>query len=184
MRYDEAALDVALGTRGATSRPSARSHEPCRVATPPPYACSRHSPHGRRRPGATSSTAVLTDVAHGTCSVLEHAFLTRVERPHGAAARRAQLRAGTATGIVYRDVAYGERAVELDGRLWHDTAEQRDRDFERDLDAAVEGQDTVRLTWGQVVGRPCSTAAKVVSAPRAGRLAAGPAVRQRAARVT
>jgi hypothetical protein len=45
--------------------------------------------------------------------------------------------------------------------LRHDTAEQRDRDFERDLDAAVEGQDTVRLTWGQVVGRPCSTAAKL-----------------------
>ena len=47
------------------------------------------------------------------------------------------------------------------GASWHDTAEQRDKDFERDLDAAVAGKGTVRLTWGQVYDRPCSTAAKL-----------------------
>ena len=104
---------------------------------------------------------VLRDVATGSCSVLEHGFLTLVERPHGLPAARRQLRAGTVSGIVYRDASYGERLVELDGRLWHDTAEQRDRDFERDLDAAVAGMETVRLTWGQVFDRPCSTAAKL-----------------------
>jgi hypothetical protein len=93
--------------------------------------------------------------------VLEHGFLTLVERPHGLPLGVRQQRAGTASGIVYRDVDVGERLIELDGRLWHDTAEQRDKDFERDLDAAVEGKGTVRLTWGQVYDRPCSTAAKL-----------------------
>jgi hypothetical protein len=104
---------------------------------------------------------VLADVAGGTCSVLEHEYLCRVERPHGLPLGQRQVRAGTVGGVVYRDVAVGEQLIELDGRLFHDTAEQRDRDFERDLDAAVTGQGTVRLTWGQVVDRPCTTAAKL-----------------------
>ena len=105
--------------------------------------------------------AVLEDVAQGTCSVLEHGYLNRVEQAHGLPAGQRQLRSITSTGIVYRDVAYRGLLVELDGRLFHDTAEQRDRDFERDLDAAVEGKDGVRLSYGQVFGRPCSTAGKV-----------------------
>jgi len=64
-------------------------------------------------------------------------------------------------GVVYRDASYDDLHLELDGRLFHDTAGQRDRDFERDLDAAVEGGHTVRLSWGQVYDRPCSTAGKV-----------------------
>ena len=160
IRYDEAALDVALGTTGdfAALGALARAVQ------------GRHTTALRMQQALASRTraprrvfleAVLADIAHGTCSVLEHAFLTRIEQPHGLPHARRQVRAGTATGIVYRDAVYGERLVELDGRLWHDTAEQRDRDFERDLDAAVQGHDTVRLTWGQVVGRPCSTAAKL-----------------------
>ncbi len=160
MRYDEAALDVALRTVGdfAAIGAVARAVQ------------SRHTTAVRmqlalasrpRAPRRQFLEAVLGDVATGTCSVLEHAYLTQVERPHGLPTAIRQQRAGTASGIVYRDNVYGERPVELDGRLWHDTAEQRDRDFERDLDAAVEGKDTVRLTWGQVVGRPCSTAAKL-----------------------
>ena len=160
MRYDEAALDVALAASGdfAAVGAVARAVQ------------GRHTTALRMRQALASRSkasrrdfldAVLRDVAGGTCSVLEHAFLSGVQRPHGLPQARRQVRAGTATGIVYRDAAYGERLLELDGRLWHDTAEQRDRDFERDLDAAVEGKDTVRLTWGQVVGRPCSTASKL-----------------------
>ncbi|WP_142386802.1 hypothetical protein [Mycobacterium hubeiense] len=51
--------------------------------------------------------------------------------------------------------------VELDGRIYHDTASARDADFERDLDAAIEGRSTVRLSYGQVFGRACQTAAKI-----------------------
>ncbi|MGN6782242.1 MAG: hypothetical protein ACTHJH_12130 [Marmoricola sp.] len=64
--------------------------------------------------------------------------------------------------------------VELDGRLFHDTASARDRDAERDLDAAVSGATTVRLTWGQVYDRPCATAAKVASVLRAHDAACSP----------
>lgn len=160
MRYDEAALDVALGASGelasigAVARAVQGRHT---TAVRMQLALAAR----KRAPRREFLEAVLRDVADGTCSVLEHAFLVRVERPHGLPGAERQQRGGTATGIVYRDVAYGQRLVELDGRLWHDTAEQRDRDFERDLDAAVAGHDTVRLSWGQVVGRPCSTAAKL-----------------------
>lgn len=160
MRYDEAALDVALvaSTELAAIGAVARAVQ------------SRHTTALRmadvlaaraRAPRRDFLAGVLRDVASGTCSVLEHAYLTRVERPHHLPTAVRQLRARTASGICYRDGAYGELLLELDGRLWHDTAEQRDRDFERDLDAAVAGHGTVRLTWGQVCDRPCSTAAKV-----------------------
>ncbi|MGF9755104.1 type IV toxin-antitoxin system AbiEi family antitoxin domain-containing protein [Microvirga sp. 0TCS3.31] len=160
MRYEEAALDVALGTTddfaaiGVIARAVQDRHT---TAVRMQQALDSRA----RAPRRYFLEAVLGDVARGTCSVLEHAFLTLVEQPHGLPRADRQLREGTRTGIVYRDVSYGERLIELDGRLRHDTAEQRDRDFERDLDAAVEGRSTVRLTWGQVLGRPCSTAAKL-----------------------
>lgn len=112
--------------------------------------------------------AVLGDIAEGTCSVLEHAYLTKVERAHGLPHGLRQVAATDGSGRRrYRDVVYSGRSprwrqiVELDGRLGHDTAADRDRDLERDLDAALERAGTVRLGYGQVLGRPCSTAAKV-----------------------
>ena len=106
--------------------------------------------------------SVLGDIAAGSCSVLEHGYLTRVERPHGLPVASRQLSAAS-RGPVYRNVdyrAYG-LVVELDGRLFHDSTASRDRDLDRDLDAAVDGRLTVRLGWGQVFGRPCETAARV-----------------------
>lgn len=112
--------------------------------------------------------SVIEDVAEGTCSVLEHAYLTRVERPHGLPRGLRQVIAFDAGGRrMFRDVVYGGRRprwrqiVELDGRLGHDSTADRDRDMERDLDAALDLEDTVRLGYGQVLGRPCSTAAKL-----------------------
>ncbi|UFN46471.1 type IV toxin-antitoxin system AbiEi family antitoxin domain-containing protein [Nocardioides okcheonensis] len=160
MRYDEAALDVALAAPeelaaiGAIARAVQSRHT---TAARMGEALGRRS----RAPRRTFLEAVLADVSAGACSVLEREHVARVERPHGLPAGTRQQRAGTLSGIVYRDNAYDELLVELDGRLFHDTAEQRDRDHERDLDAAVAGAGTVRLTWGQVVGRPCSTAAKL-----------------------
>ncbi len=105
---------------------------------------------------------VLTDLHVGTCSVLEHGYLTRVERPHGLPSARRQLR-DSDDGPVYRDVAYVDfdQLVELDGRLWHDSASARDVDLDRDLDAAVDRLNTVRVGWGQVFARPCATAARI-----------------------
>lgn len=109
---------------------------------------------------------VLTDIAAGTCSVLEHRYLTDVERPHGlpAAIRQAPTTSGRKG---YRDLDYPDAGVvvELDGWRFHNSARDRDADMERDLDAAVSANRlTLRLGTGQVIGRPCSTAAKVVRA--------------------
>jgi hypothetical protein len=106
---------------------------------------------------------VLADLRDGTCSVLEHGYLTDVERAH--ALPTPQRQAPTGVGRPgFRDVDYPDLdvTVELDGRLGHDGSAARDRDLERDLDAAV-GADrvTVRLGWGQVFDRPCSTATKL-----------------------
>ena len=107
--------------------------------------------------------AVLDDIADGTCSVLERGYLHRVERAHGLTAGRRQVRDRLAAAAVYRDVEYtcadgGLLVVELDGRLHHDGARQRDRDLDRDLHSAVGGRRTVRLGWGQVYARQCRTA--------------------------
>ncbi|WP_182379444.1 hypothetical protein [Nocardioides sp. WS12] len=112
--------------------------------------------------------AVLQDVADGTCSVLEHGYLTRVERAHELPRGLRQVAARGEDGRrMFRDVVYGgsrprwRQIVELDGRLGHDSATDRDRDMERDLDAALGLEDTVRLGYGQVFARSCSTAERV-----------------------
>lgn len=106
--------------------------------------------------------AVLDDVRSGACSALEQAFLDRVERRHGLPVAERQVGASS-QGPLYRDVVYRRYGlvVELDGRLFHDRPRARDRDLERDLDAAVNRLSTIRLGWGQAVGRPCSTARKL-----------------------
>lgn len=113
--------------------------------------------------------SVLADVAEGTCSVLEHGYLTLVERPHGlpAGARQAVRVVGGARAYV--DVRYAALGllVELDGWLFHTSAAAHDRDLERDLDAVVvEAGTTLRLGYRQVFGRPCATAAAVAAVMR------------------
>jgi hypothetical protein len=106
---------------------------------------------------------VLTDVAAGTCSVLEHGYLTMVERPHGLPEGRRQASHRHRGKQVYRDVDYEElgQLVELDGRLFHDSATSRDLDMSRDLEAAADGSETLRISYGMVFDRPCTTAAQV-----------------------
>ncbi|MFW0784419.1 hypothetical protein AAFP35_07825 [Gordonia sp. CPCC 206044] len=106
---------------------------------------------------------VLVDIRDGTCSVLEHGYLTKVERAQGLPSPQRQ--ASTTVGRRgFRDVDYPGwgLVVELDGRMGHDGAADRDVDMERDLDAAVDADRlTLRLGWGQVFDRACSTADKV-----------------------
>jgi hypothetical protein len=113
---------------------------------------------------------VLEDIANGTCSVLEHRYLTDVERAHGLPRPRRQARSRLAGASIYRDVDYEDYGlvVELDGRLFHNSSRQRDVDLDRDLDVALEGRRTARLGWGQVVGRACRTARKVGALLQAG----------------
>ncbi len=160
VRYEEAALDVAaeaptdlaaLGTVAAAcqSRRTTAARMHGRLV--------RRSRLRRR----SWMLGVLRDVAEGACSVLEHGYLHRVERAHGLPRASRQVRAEGTCGVTYRDAAYDDLVVELDGRLFHDTTHQRDRDMDRDLDAAVDDQLTVRLSYGQVFDRGCRTAARI-----------------------
>ena len=101
----------------------------------------------------------LRDIEDGTTSTLERGYLQLVERPHGLPRGRRQVHEDG----VYRDVVYevSETIVELDGRLFHDSADARDRDLDRDLRAASDSRVALRLGWGQVFGRPCGTARHV-----------------------
>lgn len=109
---------------------------------------------------------ILGDVEAGTCSVLERAYRRRVERAHGLPRGVLQAPARDRAGRpMLRDVLYPRHGlvVELDGRLFHSTAHARDRDMERDLDAALDGLRTVRLGYGQVLPRACATAVKIAA---------------------
>ena len=162
VRYEEAALDVAIGC----------STELAALGVVASAVQSRRTTAARMRarldarmrtPRRAWLEGVLQDVATGACSVLEHEFLNRVERAHGLPRAERQGRATATLGVVYRDVEYDTFIVELDGRLFHDTAAQRDRDLDRDLDAAVDGRATVRLGYGQVFDRPCLTALRLAA---------------------
>lgn len=162
MKLEEAALDAAL----------ARPDEWGRVALLADVCQSRRTTAERILDALETRSrvrdrawlaSVLTDIAAGTCSTLEHGYLTRVERPHGLPSSIRQRHDSSGLGPVRHDVDYAPfpLVVELDGRLFHDTAMQRDRDLDRDLDLATGGRRCVRLGWGQVFSRPCRTAARI-----------------------
>lgn len=107
---------------------------------------------------------VLTDIRDGSCSVLEHGYLTRVERAHGLPrSRRQHHEEPAAAHGLYRDVHYEGLGVEveLDGRAFHDEPNQKDDDLDGDLDLVVQQRTSVRLGWGQVYRRTCRTACRV-----------------------
>ena len=94
--------------------------------------------------------SVLSDIADGTCSVLEHGYLDLVERPHGLpVGRRQALRRGS-NGHVYRDVDYEglHLLVELDGKLFHSSTADRDRDLVPVVSTGrVSPRRTVKGPW-------------------------------------
>lgn len=116
----------------------------------------------QRLPGRGFLSAVLDDVASGAFSVLEHRYLTAVERPHRLPRARRQQAFRRASRAGFRDVLYEQHAlvVELDGRLGHEWATDRWDDLERDLVAAGQDLMTIRAGWGQVL-QPCRLAAAV-----------------------
>lgn len=178
VRHDEALLDAAAGcplpldALALVAQACQSGHTtPARVAAA--LRGRSRLRHGRwlRR--------VVEDVAAGVRSVLEHAYLVRVERAHGLPAGRRQARTRSAEGAVtYRDVEYAtyRTVVELDGRLGHEGVSAQWADLRRDLDAHAAGDLTLRLTWPQVFGSPCRTA-EVVSRVLASRGWSGTATR-------
>lgn len=104
----------------------------------------------------------LEDVAEGAYSVLEHRYLTRVERPHGLPHAKRQRRVRPGRSAAYRDVEYRGVGcvVELDGRLGHEEQLDQWNDMDRDIDSVVGGDITLRLGWRHVLD-PCRTAIAV-----------------------
>ncbi|MDT0202916.1 type IV toxin-antitoxin system AbiEi family antitoxin domain-containing protein [Nocardioides sp. AE5] len=161
IRVEEAALDVAAAAAGDLDAIAVLAGVVQARRTTAPRMLEALA--GRARIGRRKLMVdVLGDVAAGTCSALEHSYLDRVERAHGLPSARRQVR-DSLKGPVYRDVEYDDfgLVVELDGRLFHDSAETRDHDMERDLDTALGHRATVRLGWGQAHVRSCVTAEKV-----------------------
>ena len=145
--YEDAAIDVAARARSDLAA----------VVALADMVQSRRSTASRLAQEVNSRTRlprrdwlrdVLTDIADGTCSVLEHGYLNRVVRAHALPIGQRQVRSGNGSRVVYRDSEHANGLiVELDGRLFHDSATLRDAVLERDLEAAVDGKDTVRLGW-------------------------------------
>ncbi|MFJ9388381.1 hypothetical protein ACIRON_06165 [Nocardioides sp. NPDC101246] len=107
---------------------------------------------------------IIYDLDSGTNSVLEHGYLTRVERAHGLPRAERQAVRTTPEGNQFRDVEYAAYGlvVELDGALGHDTWRTQARDADRVLDdLAATGTVTARLRWHQAFDTPCRTAQRI-----------------------
>lgn len=166
MRYDDAVIDLADRARNDLDAIAVLA-DACGGRRTTAHRLRRALEETPRLDRRGWLLAVLADVESGTCSVLEHGYLTRVERPHGLPKGIRQVAATSGGRRMVRDVVYAgtrppwTQVVELDGRLFHDSARARDHDMERDLDTALDRLDTRRLGYGQVFDRSCSTAAKL-----------------------
>jgi very-short-patch-repair endonuclease len=110
--------------------------------------------------------SIIDDVAAGAYSVLEHAYIRKVERAHGLPRGKRQACALTTGGRVIRDVHYEQFGVicELDGRLGHEDFIGRTRDRRRDNIANDLGLVTYRFGYLPVLDSPCSVALTVSAA--------------------
>jgi very-short-patch-repair endonuclease len=104
----------------------------------------------------------------GAHSVLEYRHDRDVQRAHGLPepVKQAKFRKPDGSNG-YRDryyPQYGGLVIELDGKRFHPD-DQRDRDRERDNQAAVTGA-ILRYGWDDVTRRPCKTAIQQAEALR------------------
>lgn len=98
MRYDEAALDVAC--RAASELDAiALLADACRSRRTTARRLLQTLESRGRLPRRRWLRAVLLDLADGTCSVLEHGYLVRVERPHGLPTATRQKRSTSSLGV-------------------------------------------------------------------------------------
>jgi very-short-patch-repair endonuclease len=157
MRLEPAALRVAANKRDEASAVAVLA-DVCRTRRTSAHRLADALVAMPRLPRRAFLAGVLADVADGVQSVLEHRYLRDVERAHKLPRGVRQGRAVHDDVVVYRDVEYlkGLLVIELDGSF-HDPAEARWDDLERDVASAVNGARTVRLGWRQILD-PCRTA--------------------------
>jgi very-short-patch-repair endonuclease len=162
MRTEEALVDLASHADDEVSAIALLADAvQARHTTPPRL---RSALAGRRRVARRGLLdGILEDITAGTHSVLEHRYLTAVERAHGLPRGERQARVGELTAR--HDVVYTEATVvvELDGRLYHSVSADRFADLERDTASLLAGHVPVRLGWPQVVDDPCGTARRLAA---------------------
>lgn len=162
LQLEEAVLDVCAEAADR-AKAFAIAADACQQRRTTPLRLMRALDGRKRLRHGTWLRSALADTDAGALSVLERAYLRRVERRHGLPRGRRQLHSRTTDGVVYRDVEYEAfgLVVELDGRVGHEHARDRWKDMDRDLLAAVHSRLTVRLGWGQVERRACMTAGRI-----------------------
>lgn len=100
--------------------------------------------------GEASAVALLSDVCQQRRTTALRLLSTRVERPHGLPPGQRQSGFKGNQGIGFRDLLHAEQQVAID--QW--------ADLERDLLAASDLLQTIRLGWGAVAA-PCRLAPMV-----------------------
>ncbi|MFC7496328.1 MULTISPECIES: type IV toxin-antitoxin system AbiEi family antitoxin domain-containing protein [unclassified Nocardioides] len=163
VRYEHTVLDLAAAARDELAAVAVLA-DACGVRRTTADRLLTTMAERRWIAGRDFLRGVLSDIREGTCSVLEHGYLTRVERPHGLPLGRRQAERVMSGRRILQDVEYGDLGlvVELDGVMFHGSVEQRDHDLDRDLDRTVTRDGTtLRLGYGQVFRRGCHTAAQV-----------------------
>lgn len=157
LRLDEALLDV-VSTTSSESDAVALLADACQEGAT--TAARLHAAlSGRvRLPRRRLLLPILDDVATGSMSVFERRYLRDVERSHGLPIARRQVRVVTRGTVTFRDVEYSDFGVviELDGRLAH-AGQRQWADLERDVEAALRGETTLRFGWLHVLD-PCRAA--------------------------
>ncbi len=161
-RYDDALLSVC-GRTASRERALDLVSEACRSRRTTPLRLREELASRGNLADRGWLLGVLDDAAEGVQSVLESAYLRRVERAHGLPRAERQLRGNASGKVVWRDSLYRafHVVVELDGRLGHDTGAERWDDMDRDLDAALETLLTIRLGWRHAEIEPCRTAQRL-----------------------
>ena len=109
---------------------------------------------------------LLSDLARGPQSYLEHIAMTRVfnTRDFREFSRQVPVRAPGQRYVLDMFHADARVAVELDGRLFHGDDVARRRDLAREADLASMGITTIRLTFEDITRRPEWCRARVRSA--------------------
>ncbi|HZX04789.1 hypothetical protein [Kribbella sp.] len=161
----EVALLVTARAEADVSRRAAVLFDACRQRRTTPSRLLAELDALPELPGRRILRRILGEAAEGVQSLLEQAYLRRVERAHGLPRARRQVRAADAGGVVYRDSEYPPYGVivELDGKAGHADADGRWRDMIRDNAAATNGKLTLRFGY-QLLGAPCQAASHVVAA--------------------
>jgi len=162
-RLEHALLGVASGKRGLDRSVGVLADAVQQGRTTPRRLLDALRERTRLRHRAVLR-AVLADVQSGVHSVLEHRYLTDVERAHGLPVGRRQRRMRIDGDVTFRDVDYVDEglSVELDGRIGHSEVEDLWSDLERDVSTITVGGVTMRAGWVHVLD-PCRLARAVAT---------------------